>query len=144
HLALRPFRRNSHTTLVIRFGLSRQNSFNLTELATHFIYHVPCRTSHRIHRQAAEQESHHRTEKHARKDFRIHQIHLIIIHEVDKRRMRHTDSLPVRESQIRMSETSQSDAYLLNVRCKQSQPRQCGGTNRKTFSGRSSRVSERI
>ena len=38
----------------------------------------------RIHRQSTEQERHHRTEEHTRKNFRIHQRHVVIVHEIDK------------------------------------------------------------
>ena len=97
-----------------------------------------------IHRQSAEQKGHHRTEEHTGKNFRIHQRHIIIVHEIDKGSIGGRNNISVWHTQVHRSQTGQTDTDLFNIRCQQSQSGQCSGTDSKTFPGCCCCISQRI
>ena len=83
HLSLRAFGRNLDTPRIIGGRLAFENPFDFTELAAHLLDHALRRTAHGIHRKAAEQEGHHRSDKHPDQYVGVHHRNVVIIDEIE-------------------------------------------------------------
>ena len=82
HFALGAFGGNLYAACVIGFGFTFEDTLYLAELAAYLVYHVRCGATYGIHCKTAEQEGHHRADKHTGKNFGTHQIHFVESHEV--------------------------------------------------------------
>ena len=94
HLTLGTLGGDGYATGVIGFRFAGQDSLDFAELAAYLVYHVGGGTSYGIHGQTAEQEGHHGADEHARQDLRIHQRNVIVVHEIEERRVLQGDGGP--------------------------------------------------
>ena len=133
---------NLYASGIIRFCFSFQNTFDFTELTTYFFNHVSGCTSYRIHGQTAEKESHHTSNEHAGKYFRIHQGNIIIHHKVSETGFMDRNLDSAWKIKNRISQTFQPDTDFFNVRGEQSQSGQSCRTNGKSFACGCSCVSQ--
>src|SRR5690606_40653950 len=63
HFLKGSFGGNSHTFIVLWFASTFHNSWNFTELTSHFINHLHCSFTNRIHCQSRENNWNHTTHK---------------------------------------------------------------------------------
>lgn len=117
HFSLCAFGGNLHAAGIIRFGFSAQDALDFTELPPHFLYHVGCCTPYGVHGQPAEKESHHAADEHAREDFRVHQRHVIVGHEVGERSIMYGQRVAVRQGQYSFAQARQTDADFFDIGC---------------------------
>ena len=136
---LRTLGGDSYAACVVRIGLTFEDTFDRLELPTHFLYHLLRRTAHRVHRQTAEEERHHRADEDTYQHDRVHQVDVIRIHEIYQTCFRRL--YPVRQ---RFACTDERYLDLFDIRCQERQRREGGTTDSKTFSGRSRGVAEGI
>ena len=85
HLALGALGGDGYAAFVVGFGAAVEDAFDFAELPSDFGHHACGGAAHGVHGQAAEQEGHHRADKHAREDARVHERDVVVAHEVEER-----------------------------------------------------------
>lgn len=90
------------------------------ELTTDFLNHFPGCASHGPHCQTAEEECGHGSDECSDEHFRIHKVHLEVVHEVGYGGLSCVDSIAGYVGHG-LAHTVHGNLYLLNIRCEQSQ-----------------------
>ena len=144
HLALGAARRNLDAPGIVGSALARKDALDLAELAAHLVHHALGRTPHGVHRQAAEQERHHRADKHADQHRRIHQRHVVILHKIEERSLLDQLRRAVGQVEGRHAVVQQSDAYLFDIGGQQRKGRQRGRTDGEALARGGRRVAQRV
>ena len=111
----------------------RKDSLDFAELAAHFVYHMGRCTSlphsssiHRKEMPSSGPETY-------RKNFQIHQRHIVVMHKVKESGILKSHGIAMRKRQFSSPEAGQPDTDFLDIRGQQSQSRQSGGTDGKAF-----------
>ena len=144
HLTLRPARRDGHAARIVGRTLAREDSLDLAELAPHLLHHALGRAAHGVHRQAAEEERHHRADEDADEHRGVHQRDVIVGHEVEDRGLLDQALRPVGEEQFGNAVVQQADADLLDVGGQQRQRREGRRTDGKALARGGRRVAQRV
>ncbi len=83
HVPLGAARRDLDAAGVVGLGLALHDARDLPELPPHLVDHPAGRLADGRHGQAAEDEGHHGAEEDADEDERVHQVDVVVAHEVE-------------------------------------------------------------
>ena len=144
HLALRAAGRNLDAAGVVGRTLAREDAPYLAELPPHLLHHALGGASHGVHRQAAEQERHHRADEDADEHRGIHQRNVVVGHEIEHRSLFDEPRRTVGERQFRHPVVQEADPYLLDIGGQQRQRRQRRGTDGEALARGGRRVTQRV
>ena len=127
---LRTLGRDRHATSIIGIRFAFEDTFDRLELTTHLFYHLLSCTTYGVHRQTAEQEGHHRADKDTDEYDRVHEVHIICVHEVHERCF--SSLYPIRQC---FAGTDQGNLDLLYIRSQECERREGSRTDSKALTG---------
>ena len=131
-----------HAALVVRGALTGEDALDLAELPADLDHHLGCRASHCVHREAAEEERHHRTDEHACKHCRIHQADVVVVKDVEYACSGGVNLAGYAVHQF--SCTVERNLDLLDVGCEECKCGECRGTDGEALSGGGGGVAEGV